>query len=172
MGKLRDEMLVEMQLKNYSERTIDVYIGHMKAYTRMFGKSPTELGDDAIRKYLYHLKVEKQVSVSNIAQAYSALKLFYTKVLDRSWNFDRIPRPKQEKKLPVVLSAEEVRKLFEVTANLKHRAILMTAYSAGLRVKETTQLKVKDIDSGRITIRVEQGKGRWQEKGDDHGLSR
>ncbi len=160
MGKLHDEMLMEMQLRNYGEKTIESYIGHMKAYTRFHGRSPAEMGDDEIRQYLYNMKAERQLSGSNIAQAYSALKLFYTRVLDRTWNFDRIPRPKQEKKLPVVLSMEEVLKLFEVTTNLKHRAILMTAYSGGLRVKEVTQLKVTDIDSKRMTIRVEQSKGK------------
>lgn len=160
MGKLRDEMLMEMQLIGYSRKTISSYLGHMKAYTKMHGRSPAEMGDDEIRKYLYHLRVEKQVSASNISQAYSALKLFYTRVLHRSWNFNRIPRPKQEKKLPVVLALEEVQKLFAMTPNLKHRVILMTAYSGGLRVKETAQLKVTDIDSKRMTIRVEQSKGR------------
>ncbi len=160
MGKLRDEMLMEMQLTGYSEKTIESYIGHMKAYAKLHGKSPAEMGEDEIRKYLYHLRVERQVSPSNISQAYSALKLFYTKVLKRDWNFDRIPRIKREKKLPVVLALEEVHRLFEVSTNLKHRMILMTAYSAGLRVKETALLKVSDIDSKRMTIRVEQSKGR------------
>ena len=160
MGQRCDEMHMEMQLTGYSPKTIKAYIGHMRAYTRLHGKSPAEMGDDEIRKYLYHLKVERQLSVSNISQAYSALKLFYTKVLQRSWNIDRIPRPKKEKRLPVILAQEEVQKLFKVTTNLKHRAILMTAYSAGLRVQETTQRKVTDIDSKRMTVRVEQSKGR------------
>jgi len=160
MGKLREEMLMEMHLTGYSEKTIESYIGHMKAYTKLHGKSPAVMGEDEIRKYLYHLKVQRQVSPSNISQAYSALKLFYTKVLNRSWNFDRIPRIKREKKLPVVLSLGEIQRLFEVITNLKHRAMLMTAYSGGLRVKETAHLKVSDIDSNRMTIRVQQSKGR------------
>lgn len=160
MGKLHDEMHMEMQLTGYSPKTIKAYIGHMKAFTRMHGKSPAKMGDNEIRTYLYHLKVEKQSSGSNLCQAYSALKFFYTRVLKRSWNFDRIPHPKKEKKLPVVLAVEEVQKLFKMTTNLKHRVILMTAYSGGLRVQETAHLRVTDIDSKRMTIRVEQSKGR------------
>jgi site-specific recombinase XerD len=159
MGKLHDQMLVEMQLRNYSEKTIDAYIGHMKAYTRLFDRSPAEMGEGEIRRYLYYLKTEKKVSTSSISQAYAALKLFYTKILNRTWNIDKIPRPKQEKKLPIVLSLKEVQKLFDVTDNLKHCVILMTIYSAGLRVSEAAHLQLTDIDSTRMTIRVEQGKG-------------
>jgi integrase len=159
MGKLRDQMLMEMQLRNYKPKTIEAYIGHMVGYTKLFGKSPAQMGEQEIRKYLYHLKTEKKTSYSNINIAYCALRFFYTKVLDRRWNVDKIPRQKTEKKLPVVLSQQEVQKLFNVTSNLKHRVILMTAYSAGLRVGETTRLKIQDIDSHRMQIRVEKGKG-------------
>lgn len=159
MGKLKDQMRMEMELRNYSQKTIKAYIGHLVGFTRLFGKSPSEMGEAEIRKYLYHLKAIKKVSYSNINIAYSGLKLFYTKVLDRSWNVEKIPRPRTEKKLPIVLSQEEVQAIFDATENLKQRVILMTAYSAGLGVKETAHLKVTNIDSQRMTIRVEQGKG-------------
>lgn len=160
MGKLRDEMKMEMELRNYSPKTIQAYIGHMTAFTRMFHKSPAEMGQAEIRQYLHHLKTVKKVSYSNINIAYSALKFFYTQVLRRQWQVMKLPRPRMEKRIPLVLAPAEIEAMLEATENLKQRVILMTAYSAGLRVLETAQLKVTDIDSQRMTIRVEQGKGK------------
>jgi len=160
MGKLRDLMRMEMELRNYSEKTIKAYIGHMAGFARLFDKSPAEMGDQEIRQYLHHLKVVKEVSPSNINIAYSGLKFFYTKVLGRPWHVDKIPRPKTGTKLPIVLSHDEVEALLDAADNLKQRVILMTAYSAGLRVSETAHLKVTDPDSQRMTIRIEQGKGK------------
>ncbi|MCI0699238.1 tyrosine-type recombinase/integrase, partial [candidate division KSB1 bacterium] len=97
---------------------------------------------------------------SNINIAYWALHFFYVKTLHRDWNVEKVPHPKKEKKLPVVLAQEEVKKLLAAVSNLKHRVILMTAYSSGLRVSEVANLKIEDIDSKRMMIRVEQGKGK------------
>jgi site-specific recombinase XerD len=94
-----------------------------------------------------------------INQSYSALKFFFEKTLQKPWDVLKIPRSKQRKKLPGVLSRQEVELVFSATGNLKHRAILMTVYSAGLRVGEVTRLKVSDIDSERMMIRVNEGKG-------------
>jgi site-specific recombinase XerD len=117
------------------------------------------LGDPEIRKYLHHLIQEKKACQSSISQAYSALKFFYETTLKRDWNGFRIPRVKMGKKLPVVLSREEIQAIFSATENLKHRALLMTIYSAGLRVSEVVHLKVSDLDSQRMVMRVQQGKG-------------
>jgi site-specific recombinase XerD len=160
MGQLRDQMKMELELKNYAPKTIKAYLGHMEAYTRLFKKSPAEMGEDEIRKYLHHLKTVKEVSTSNINIAYWALHFFYVKTLHREWKVEKIPHPKKEKKLPVVLAQEEVKKLLEAVSNLKHRVMLMSAYSGGLRVSEVANLKVVDIDSKRMLIRVEQGKGK------------
>ncbi|MFQ6003525.1 MAG: tyrosine-type recombinase/integrase [Candidatus Zixiibacteriota bacterium] len=160
MGKLRDQMLMDMELRNFSPKTIEAYLGHMVSFTRLFGRSPAEMGEPEIRRYLHYLLREKQVSWSNINVGYCALKFFYTKTLHRSWNVEHIPRPKTPRTLPEVLSRDEVQRIFEVTPNLKHRTILMTTYSGGLRVSEVAHLKIGDIDSGRMTIRVNQGKGR------------
>lgn len=160
MGKLRDQMKMELELRNYAPKTISAYLGHMTAYTRLFMKSPAEMGDEEVRKYLHHLKTVKKLSSSNINIAYWALHFFYVKTLHREWHVEKIPHPKTEKKLPVVLAQEEVKKLLEAVSNLKHRVMLMTAYSGGLRVSEVADLKVTDIDSKRMLIRVEQGKGR------------
>jgi site-specific recombinase XerD len=117
------------------------------------------LGDPEIREYLHHLIQEKKACQSSISQAYSALKFFYETTLKRDWNGFRIPRVKMGKKLPVVLSLQEIQAIFSAVGNLKHRAVLMTIYSAGLRLSEVVHLKVSDVDSQRMTIRVQQGKG-------------
>jgi integrase len=99
--------------------------------------------------------------ISNLVNiAYWALRFFYVDTLHREWQVEKIPHPKKEKKLPVVLAREEVKKLLAAASNLKHRVMLMTAYSGGLRVSEVANLKVADIDSKRMLIRVEQGKGK------------
>ena len=158
MGELKEKMKMDMELKNFSIRTIECYLGWMKDFTRHYGMSPEKLGDDDIRNYLYYLLKEKKAAQSSINQAYSALKFFYEKTLGRTWNEEKIPRSKMPKKLPVVLSKEEVRGIFSSTQNVKHRAALMTIYSGGLRLTEATHLKPTDIDSQRMTIKV-RGKG-------------
>ncbi len=160
MGVLRDQMQMDMELRNLSPRTIQAYVWHVAAYTRLFGRSPAEMGEEQIRSYLHYLRTERKVSWSNVNIAYSALKFFYVNTLHRDWRVDKIPRPKKEKKLPVVLSPSEVKRIFDAVGDLKHRVILMTIYSAGLRVSEVAHLKVTDIDSQRMQIRVDQGKGK------------
>jgi len=131
----------------------------MRSFALHFHRSPDEMGDPEIREYLHHLIQEKKASQSGISQAYSALKFFYETTLKRDWNGLRIPRVQMKRKLPVVLSLQEIQAIFAATANLKHRALLMTIYSAGLRVSEVVHLKVSDLDSQRMVIRVQQGKG-------------
>jgi len=117
------------------------------------------MGEEEIRGYLHYLITEKKVSQSSINQAYSAMKFFYETSLGRVWNATRIPRSKIRKKLPVVFSLQEVRSLLASVDNLKHQALLTTIYSAGLRLGEATKLRPSDIDSKRMTILVQGGKG-------------
>jgi site-specific recombinase XerD len=159
MGKLRDQMEMDMRLRRFSPKTIACYLACMKGVAKHFRKSPAELGDEEIRAYLYSLMEERKVSQSVLVQTYSALKFFFEKTLQKQWNAFRIPRCKQRRKLPAVLTREEVESILSATKNLKHRAILMTIYSAGLRIGEATRLKVSDIESGRMMIRVNEGKG-------------
>lgn len=159
MGKLRDQMEMDMKLRRLRPRTISCYLDRMRSVATHFGKSPAELTEEEIRRYLYHLIEERKASQAVISQSYSALKFFFENTLQRQWDALRIPRSKQQKKLPGVLSKREVELIFSCTSNLKHRAILMTTYSAGLRISEATRLKVLDIDSERMTIRVNEGKG-------------
>jgi integrase/recombinase XerD len=158
MGELKKKMKMEMELRNFSIRTIETYLGWMKSFTLHYGMSPEKLGDEDIRNYLYYLLKEKGASQSSINQAYSALKFFYEKTLGRGWNGEKIPRSKIPKKLPVVLAKEEIQAIFLSTKNLKHRAMLMLIYSGGLRLNEATHLRSTDIDGKRMMVKV-RGKG-------------
>jgi integrase/recombinase XerD len=159
MGKLHDQMKMDLELKNMSPRTRSCYLTWMRSFALHFHRSPEELGEQEIRDYLHYLIQEKKASQSGVSQAYSALKFFYETTLKRDWNGFRIPRVQMGRKLPVVLSQQEIQAIFSATRNLKHRVVLMTIYSAGLRLGEVVHLKVSDIDSQRMTIRVQQGKG-------------
>ncbi len=129
-------------------------------YTKHFGCSPAQLGETEIKQYLHHLLVERKLSWSYVNVSYSALQFLYEKTLNRPWHVEKIPRPKTGLKLPEILSDKELLRLFDATNNLKHRMILMITYAAGLRVSETANLKLGHIDSDRMQVRVEQGKGR------------
>ena len=159
MGELKEKMLMMMELKNFSRKTIKCYLMYMKEYVGYFKKSPDMMGEEEILKYLCYLKDEKKVSWSSINIAYSSLKFFYESVLGRRWDVKRIPRPRLAKMLPAILSRQEVRSIIEETTNKKHRIALMTTYSAGLRISETAHLKVSDIDAKLMQIHVVLGKG-------------
>ena len=160
MGRLRDQMLMEMELRSFSANTVDPYLRYVTAFSIHFGKSPAQMGDREIREYLYYLRTEHKASSSSITIAYSALKFLYVETLHREWPIKKHLCPKKEKKLPVVLSREEVTRIFDYIGNLKHSVMLKITYSAGLRVSETAHLRISDIDSSRMQIRVDQGKGR------------
>jgi len=132
----------------------------MKAMVRFFMRPPDELTLQDIHTYQLHLTQDRKVCWATFNQAVCAIRFFYGVTLDSDWDIQRIPYQKTGRKLPVVLSCEEVAKLFQVVTNVKHRAILMTAYAGGLRVSEVIHLRVSDIDGQRMMLRVEQGKGR------------
>ena len=159
MGRLRDQMKRDLELKNYSPKTRACYLAAVKSFALHFHRSPEQLSEQEIREYLHYLIQEKKASQSLIRQAYSALKFLYETTLQKDWNGFRIPRAKTGKRLPVVLSLQEIQAILSAARNLKHRALLVTIYSAGLRVSEVVHLKVSDIDSQRMVIRVQQGKG-------------
>lgn len=158
MGRLQERMKMDMELKNLSLRTMQAYLGWARAFVVHYGKSPEHMGHNEIRDYLHYLLKDKKASQSSVNQAYSALKLLYQITLRRQWDPLKIPRSKVRKRVPVVLSRKEVERLFSAVHNLKHRAIVMTIYSGGLRLAEATNLRACDIDSERMTIRV-RGKG-------------
>ena len=127
---------------------------------RYFMRPPDQLSLEDIHTYQLHLTRERKVSWGVFNQAVAALRFFYGVTLEQDWDIRRIPYQKTGRKLPVVLSQGEVQALLQTPKNLKHRALLMTAYAAGLRVSEVVNLQLQDIDSGRRMLRIEQGKGR------------
>ena len=159
MTTLRQRMIDDLKVRNRSARTIQSYIAHVANFARHFGKSPELLGPEEIRQYQVYLVEQRRVSWSNFNQAVCALRFFYRHTLGRDWAVTHIPFPRQPKTLPVVLSQAEVIRLFDAIRSLKLRAMLMTAYAAGLRLSEVTHLQVSDIDSQRMVIRVRLGKG-------------
>ncbi|MEW6737251.1 MAG: site-specific integrase [Acidobacteriota bacterium] len=159
MTPLRQRMIEDMRVRNLSARTQKIYVDEVAKFAKYFNKSPELLGREDIRSYQVYLVNQKHVSLSRLNQVVCALRFLYRITLGKNWTIDCIPHPKKEKKLPVVLSQEEVVRFLQAITDIKHRAILMTAYSAGLRTSEVTHLHVSDIDSKRMLIRIQQGKG-------------
>lgn len=158
--KLRQRMLEDLRVRNYSPRTQKKYIDAVAKFARHFGKSPDQLGPEDVRTYQVFLVNERSASWTVLNQTVCALRFFYQKTLGKDWALHHIPFAKGEKKLPVVLSQAEVTRLFDKVANVKHLSFLLLAYSAGLRVSEIVNLRIADIDSERMVILVRQGKGR------------
>jgi integrase/recombinase XerD len=160
MTRLRQRMLEDLRVRNYSPRTQSTYISHVARFAAHFGTSPDQLTPEDIRSYLVHLVDTRRVSWTWFNQAVCALRFFYRVTLDRGDIVPDIPYPRTSKKLPAVLSADEVARLLGAIRHAKHRAVLSTIYAAGLRLSEALALKVSDIDSERMVITVRQGKGR------------
>jgi len=160
MGMLKDEMTRQLRLRGYSRLAIKNYIQHVRDFVRFYMKSPKELGSEEVIDYIEYLTDVRKVSVSYRNQAISALKFLYMRVLRRPLIVKELPRPKKERKFPMVLSKVEVKKLLDSVRNRKHKVIMMLAYSAGLRVSEVVKLRLEDIDAERMLIHVRGSKGR------------
>ena len=159
MTALRKRMLEDLRIRNYAPATVSCYIRSVADFATHFNKPPDQLGPEEIRAWQLFLLNEKHVKLSTYIQAVCALRFFYRNTLNQKIEIDRIPLPRYEKKLPVILSKAEVKALLEAPKNLGHRAILATMYGAGLRVSEVTSLKVSDLDRERRVIWVRGGKG-------------
>jgi integrase/recombinase XerD len=160
MTPVRQRMTEDMQVRNLSSHTQASYVQQVSLFARYFNKSPEVLGPEEIRAYQVYLTNERKLAPSSILIAVSALRFLYKVTLHKKWTFeDMIPAPKKPQTLPVVLSPEEVLQFLDCIPGLKHRTILTTCYAAGLRISEAVSLKPADIDSSRMVIRVEQGKG-------------
>ena len=160
MTVLRQRMIDDLRVRNYAPGTIDVYVGSVARFARHFGKSPDKLGPEHIREYQTFLVNTRKVSWPVFNVAVCALRFFYRFTLRKTWMIEHIPFPKQERRLPIVLSPQEVATFLQAIPNPKHRTVLMTMYGSGVRIAEALALHVDDIDSRRMVIRVEQGKGR------------
>ena len=159
MTPLRQRMLEDLQIRRYSPTTIRIYLHCIAEFAQHFGKPPDRLGAEHIRQYQLFLIKEKKVARPTFVQVVCALRFFYTHTLNRKIAIERIPFPRREKKLPLILSREEVKALLKAPGNLRTRTLLAILYGCGLRVSEVAQLKVSDIDSARNVLRVRQGKG-------------
>lgn len=160
MTPLRQRMLEDLQIRHYSPTTIRLYLYAVSEFAKYFGKPPDRLGAEHIRRYQLFLAKEKKVSPSTYIQTVCALRFLYTHTLQRKVPIERIPFPRRERKLPMILSREEVRAMLEAPRHLRHRALLAILYGSGLRVSEVARLKVADIDSARNVLWVRSGKGR------------
>lgn len=159
MGALRKQMEADMALRGLAYRTRQAYIESVAKVAKFYGRSPDQITEPECQSYLLHLLPERKLAHSSCNVVASALQFFYRVTLKRREAEFCLPRPRVPSRLPQILSREEVAALFENTANLKHRAFLMTTYGGGLRLLEACHLKVSDVDSDRMTLRVEQGKG-------------
>jgi integrase/recombinase XerD len=160
MTSLRLRMLEDMQIRNLAVNTQESYVQQVSLFARYFNRSPEQLGPEEIRTYQVYLTKEKKLATGSILIAISAFRFLYKVTLKKDWTFaDIIPAPKKPQTLPVVLSPEEVLQFLACVASRKHRAILTTCYAAGLRVSEAIALTPPAIDSKRMVVRVEQGKG-------------
>lgn len=160
MTSLRRRMVEDMQVRNFSPHTQTSYVQQVSRFARHFQQSPEALGPEEIRTYQVYLTNDRKLAIGSILIAVAALRFLYTVTLKKDWRVeDIIPAPKKPQRLPVVLSPEEVLHFLECVPGPKHRAILTTCYAAGLRISEVLHLRPTDIDSRRMVIRVEQGKG-------------
>lgn len=159
MTRMRRRMEEELKLRGASPRTHEAYIGWVRRFAAHYRRPPEQMGAEEVRAYLVDLLESRKLSSSSLIQALCALKFFYIHVLHRPCEVDDLVFPRRKRKLPTVLSEPEVRRLLEAAETLKEQAILMTLYSAGLRLSELLHLKVKDIDSTKMQIRIREGKG-------------
>ena len=158
VSPLRRRMLDDMTLRKLKVKTQAAYIRAVKNFTRFFGRSPELASAEDLRSYQLHL-VEQGVSSTTLNATITGLKFFFGVTLDRPSALKKMSPVRKEQKLPRVLSVDQVARLLQAVSNLKHRAALSIAYGAGLRASEVTHLKIADIDSERMIIRVHQGKG-------------
>jgi len=160
MSPLRQKMIRAMQLREFSPRTQEAYVAAVTGLAKYCNKSPDKIVQEEIENYLLHLRQDLKRSSSTCNVVISGLRFFYEHTIKNESVRLRLPPRKKTKRLPEVLSREDVNRVITNPANIKHRVILMTAYSAGLRVSELVSLRQKHIDSSRMVIRIEQGKGK------------
>lgn len=155
-----EQVIQEMQLRNYSVRTINTYSTLLTKVGNFFQQSIDSITLEQFKSFLHYRIVHDNVSVSMVNQYISAFKILQSDVLGREWETIKIRRPRREKRLPVVMSQSEMERLISCTKNLKHKAMLMLAYSSGLRREELQKIKASSIDSSRMQVHVVQGKGK------------
>ena len=159
MSALRQKMIEDMQLKGLAVRTQEAYVNAVLQLSRHIKKSPDSINEEELREYFLYLKNEKQVADSTFSIALCGIKFLFEQTLKKEWHTLQLVRPDRKKKLPVVLSTEEVKRVLECVHRFPYQVCLHTIYACGLRLLEGTRLHVKDIDSDRKMIHVVAGKG-------------
>jgi len=159
MSALRQKMIEDMQLKGLAVRTQEAYVNAVLQLSRRFKKSPDNIAEEELREYFLYLKNEKQVADSTFSIALCGIKFFYEQTLKKEWHTLQLVRPERKKKLPVVFSTEEVKRVLDCVHRFEYQVCLQTIYACGLRLLEGTRLRVTAIDSDRQLLHVVQGKG-------------
>ena len=159
VSPLRQRMIDDMIVRNFAPNTMNLYLKQVSYFAQYFGRSPQQLGAEEIRNYQIYLAKERKLSNSSRTVAARALRFLYTVTLKQDRAIEMIPTPKAEHRLPVILSPEEVLRLLEAAPSFTHRVIFSTMYGTGVRVNEALHLRASHIDSQRLMIRIEQGKG-------------
>ena len=160
MTRLRQLMLEELDRRNYSPQTARSYLREVADFARYFHRPPDQLRPEHIRQYQAHLFRDKKLSPVSVTQHLAALRFFFVKTLNKPWSVAETPYPKVGLRLPAVLSPEEVARLIDSAPTPFYRSILMTLYGTGARRAEVARLKVRDIDSQRMIVHIQGGKGR------------
>ena len=160
MTRLRKTMLEELERRNFSQSTTRTYIRAVEDFARYFHRPPDQLGPEHIREYQAHLFTKRKLAPNTVTQRLAALRFFFIKTLRRPWSVAETPYPKKVFRLPAILSQEEVARLIDSAETPYHRVVLMTLYATGVRRAELTHLKLTDVDSERMVIHVQGGKGR------------
>ena len=160
MGELRDRMVRDMDVRNFSGRTVEAYVAGVTGLAKYYRRPPDQLSDEEVQRYLLHLRDERQLSSSTCNQIRCALKFFYEVTVRRPQASLTVPPMRQAQKLPQILSRTEVERIVAATRTLRERVLLMATYGGGLRVSEAVALRPGDLDVERAVIRVEQGKGK------------
>jgi site-specific recombinase XerD len=153
-------MLEELERRNYAQTTIDCYLRAVAEFSLHFHRPPNQLGPEHIRQYQAQLFGHRKLAPSTVTQHLAALRFFYIKTLRKPWSIAETPYPKKVQRLPIILSPEEVTQLIDSALTPFHRILLMTLYATGVRRAELARLKITDIDSGRMVIHIQGGKGR------------
>jgi len=159
MSTLRKKMQQDMSIRGLAKKTQQTYIAKMRDFAVHFKQSPDKLSVKEIQAYQYYLKEERNISWSGLNQFVCAARFFYTITLGQEWLIKHIPYHRKQKRLPTVLSRQELSILFAATRNIKHRTLMMTLYSGGMRVNEAVHLKREDLDNDRQQIHIRNGKG-------------
>jgi integrase/recombinase XerD len=159
MTILRERMLQDMQLRGFSERTQECYLRGVRLLAQHFNKSPDQISEEELRQYFLYVKNVKKWKRATVTISLCGIKFFFTQTLKRQWRTFDLVRPQRERRLPVILTREEIRRILKHVRFQCYRVCLLTIYSCGLRLSEGATLKVSDVDSQRMVIHVEQGKG-------------